>query len=473
MEEIRHSFTKNKINVNLNMPEPNPDNINRLCLAFMEKDGCSEIEAEKKLSSLKLYITCGKNIHTHRSTQVSLLSAINMGVRAFLGGVYVYLPGQVKSLVNWPTCEFLNEIVVQLGGIVTDSDSESDDVLYIGEDELNLKKYRLFSNEWQGGILIPGDDRTLRDSYRNNNSCLGSIAAASIGVGILFLQKSGIQSSRLIESKGISLWRPDLHWLDSEAYGPKVHYLPKNLWIIGLGHLGQAYLWDLSFLPFKSPSDVMIFLQDQDKVVQANISSSLLTNNNSIRKFKTRICSDFLEERGFQTRITERFADENLQCFLEEEPQIALCGLDNPSSRLKLEKSKFAYLIDCGLGGSLSSFDEIMISSNPGQNDYSFWRTQATTSKKVLHPKVESIINNNLNNKCGILATDIAGKAISSSFIGGLAGTIVLSELLRGLNDGKRFRKLSIRLRNLDGVKASDAIDFKSELVPNGYTTIE
>ena len=114
-----------------------------------------------------------------------------------------------------------------------------------------------------------------------------------------------------------------------------------------------------------------------------------------------------------------------------------------------------------------------MIYSNPELSAYSFWEDRIKNDKKIIHPTVETILSKNFINTCGILAQDIAGKAISSSFIGGLAGTVVVSELLRGLNDGKRFPQISLQLRNLDNIKTSNVIDFKNELTSNGFITIQ
>jgi hypothetical protein len=39
---------------------------------------------------------------------------------------------------------------------------------------------------------------------------------------------------------GLSLWRADTDWLGDVGDEPVLEYLPSRLWLIGLGHLGQA-----------------------------------------------------------------------------------------------------------------------------------------------------------------------------------------------------------------------------------------
>jgi len=78
------------------------------------------------------------------------------------------------------------------------------------------------------------------------------------------------------------------------------------LWIIGLGHLGQAYLWTLGLLPYAQPEDVQLVLQDFDTLVDANDSTSLLTTRTLLGEKKTRAMARWCEGRGFQTALQER-----------------------------------------------------------------------------------------------------------------------------------------------------------------------
>jgi hypothetical protein len=50
---------------------------------------------------------------------------------------------------------------------------------------------------------------------------------------------------------------------------------------------------------------------------------------------------------------------------------------------------------------------------------------------------------------CGQLAIDTAGKAVSTSFVGAVAGAIAVGELLRRFNRGPRFEEHYFTPRNL------------------------
>ena len=74
----------------------------------------------------------------------------------------------------------------------------------------------------------------------------------------------------------MSLWRPDLDIDDPEALGIPVEYLPRELWVLGLGHLGNAYLWSLATLPYEDPKAVEFALFDFDKVEKDNVETGVI-----------------------------------------------------------------------------------------------------------------------------------------------------------------------------------------------------
>ena len=58
---------------------------------------------------------------------------------------------------------------------------------------------------------------------------------------------------------------------------PALQLLPSSLWLIGLGHLGQAYLWALGLLPYTQASSLRLVLQDIDIITPSTESTSILS----------------------------------------------------------------------------------------------------------------------------------------------------------------------------------------------------
>ena len=185
-------------------------------------------------------------------------------------------------------------------------------------------------------------------------------------------------------------------------------------------------------------------LQDFDSVVRANYSSQLLCEQNNIGRKKTRVCSDWLEARGFKTILTERPFDENTKR-AGDDPFIACCGFDAAKPRRILEDAGFDLVVECALGANAARFDRIILHTFPDarQRAASIWANddQSETDRNL----IEAFRS---KEDCGIIAETLAKKAVASSFVGAVAGALVTGEILRALNGGVRCEFLQTHLRH-------------------------
>ena len=136
---------------------------------------------------------------------------------------------------------------------------------------------------------------------------------------------------------GLSLWRPGADWLTADPSEPALAYLPSKLWLIGLGNLGQAFAWLLACLPYEDRARVQLLLQDFDRIAPSNDSTSLLSFLRDVGRRKTRVVAEWLDERGFETFLEERRFGPWITRQADE-PNVALCGVDNALARAALEK---------------------------------------------------------------------------------------------------------------------------------------
>ena len=139
---------------------------------------------------------------------------------------------------------------------------------------------------------------------------LAPMLAAALAVNEAFLfarQETPAAGRRML---GLSLWRPDplSDWLVREENEPALRFLPSRLWLIGLGHLGQAYLWALGLLPYPKPSGLELVLQDVDVITPSTESTSILSNANLVGQKKTRAMAAWAENRGFEGPSTSVFS---------------------------------------------------------------------------------------------------------------------------------------------------------------------
>ena len=101
---------------------------------------------------------------------------------------------------------------------------------------------------------------------------------------------SGREDLNLRRPVGLSLWNPSskADWSTAADGEPELRYLPARLWLIGLGHLGQAYLWGLGLLRYPRPTGLSLVLQDVDIITPSTESTSILTDAALVGQKKTR-----------------------------------------------------------------------------------------------------------------------------------------------------------------------------------------
>lgn len=85
--------------------------------------------------------------------------------------------------------------------------------------------------------------------------------------------------------------------------------MPDALWLVGLGNLGQAYVWALSLLPYADPGKLRLVLQEQDVVNPENWGTSVLVRGRNYGALESRLVEDWAVARGFDVSRIDRWLD--------------------------------------------------------------------------------------------------------------------------------------------------------------------
>ena len=195
-------------------------------------------------------------------------------------------------------------------------------------------------------------------------------------------------------------------------------------------------------------------LQDFDKVVHGNLSAGLLCEPDFVGAYKTRVVSEWLEQRGFDTRICERAFDGTTRRHASE-PAIALCGFDSAEARQHIENAGFDLIIECGIGASLDDFDSLLLHTFPdaSKSPVDLWGAKMRLQERAASSFLIKAFSK--DGDCGILAATLAQKPVSTSFVGAYAGALMIGEVLRGLHDGVRMELLSAQMRADENIVGS------------------
>jgi hypothetical protein len=433
--------------------------LSRISKLLVDGNAMSAQEALARRARNAITLKCGSDVGKSRTLQLAVLTAANIANRCFPGAVRVVLERDLAdaAFLIWPSIEtsFGAALTECLGGAGLGDASNSAyerRVLLFGDAAPVRGALRVTFDGWVAKV----GPATNVDPLPERQYCaLSGVLAGALAISEMFLSFAEVTVAAGRRTVGLSLWRPDLPISDPSALGVQVEVLPRDLWVLGLGHLGNAYLWALAALPYAQPDATEIFLNDFDKV--ENVETGVIFNIADERRFKTRACSRWLEDRGFRTRLIERPFDSHFRCRTVQpqvEPQLALCGFDSNPARRDLQTAGFTRVVESGLGGTKDNFDTISFHTLPNPRPPQELWPDRTPEEEARHREnqqrlaTENPAYSELgSDECG--RAELAGKSVAVPFVGVTAATLVLAEAIRLLHDGPAYTDLKLVLSDL------------------------
>lgn len=432
------------------------DTLSRIDKFFMDQHATSLDESRHRRAQRGLNVMVGADVKMSYCLQLALLTAINLGAKCFAGEVTAHASEDVWSapcLVPLVCASTLGDAIIQLRGkaLTCRGLPSSGRYIVLGDVIPGDGAVILTFDAWN---IAVGPATAVTRMAERPYCPLAGIAAAALAVGEVFAEFAGISVTATRRPVHLSLWRPDLSIEHTESVGKPLVDLPLNIGAFGLGHLGQAYLWALAALPYSERGDAKILLCDDDIVEAANIETGALLTPASVTHLKTRVVADWLEARGFSTRLLERRVDKNFKR-TNEEPTIALSGFDDNQPRQWLSESGFAAIFDSGLGGEAHNFDTIAFRGWPNPRAASeVWPLES--SEIAASREARKRQHGTTNAAYGVLGADecgrlqLAGKSVAVPYVGAVAACVVLAEMLKAVNGGPTYSDLKLRLCSLD-----------------------
>ncbi len=211
-------------------------------------DGC-ELTTEEALSRRQKYaitLMCGVEVAQSRTLQLAVLTAANIGNRCFPNAVTVMLEHSLPEapLLVWPALErtFGRAVIEILGPDAVrgfDNAQPGGRTLLFGNTAPVHGALRVTFDGW---IAKVGPAAAVDPLPQRQYCALSGVLAGALAVSELFMSFAELTIEAGRRTVGLSLWRPDLDIEDPLALGVQVEFLPRDLWVLGLGHLGNAYL---------------------------------------------------------------------------------------------------------------------------------------------------------------------------------------------------------------------------------------
>lgn len=424
------------------------DSLSRVVKMALDAGEAASVDAAYELfRTYRLGVAVGREIESSPAHQAALLTIVNTGRRALLGGVHVAGVLDFPLLVPLPGFTTLAAAIEGLGGCSGAHLPSGAPTLIIGSSRepvtRNAVSLAVTFQDWRGGVIPISESRRLDEA---NGNILAAILAGALGVSEVFQNLRGNPMAGR-RSVGLSLWAPDFPEWEIAPAGPTRMVLPSRLWLIGLGHLGQAYLWTLGLLPYRNPADVELVVQDIDRLTTANDSTSLLTSPRTLGQYKTRAMAAWAESRGFQTRIVERLFPGGIK-IADDEPRLALGGVDNAEARAAYEDVGFDCVVEAGLGGGTTEYLALRVHAFPGSRTArGKWSGPpgAHATEAVDLAAYAQLVDEGMD-QCGLVR--LASRTVGAPFVGATAATLVIAEVLRRLNGGTALEVVDLTLRD-------------------------
>ena len=439
-----------------------PDTFSRVQKLLVDRDGVDPATVRELLRSRTVTLVCGAEVGSSPTFQAAVLTAANVAGRCFPGTVRLDLVGgDLPLCIPCPHASTLAQAVRTVAPPDADAGKAGDVQIVFGTRPECRTGLRVTFQGWSAVVAPLKWGLRLPEVH---HCALAGVVGGALAVGEVFLDLVGVSVEASRRVIGLSLWRPDLRWDHSQSVGVPVEYLPGEFWSLGVGHLGQAYLWCLGLLPYSDPSEVEVILNDFDKVVPANLDTGLLTKLSDVKELKTRIACAWLRGLGFRPRLVERAFDKGT-VRQREEPVLALCGFDGRGPRHLLDAAGFDRVIECGLGGSAADFDVLDFHTlgNPTTPAAELWPETSDPPNRG-HSEATVLDNayyRSVRDRLGCGHMQLAGVSVAVPFMGAIAGGFVVAEAIRMLHEGVRCRRLRFQLRS--------PCDVIAEIIQTGY----
>jgi hypothetical protein len=423
--------------------------VSRISKLLIDRDGVTADAARQLREAHTIKIKCGSDLRGSRGLQLAALTIAHVASRCFPNAVRAAVPALVAEArcLVWPSVDMnLGQAFSATGVDVVTPDGRRGTAAHtflVGDASAELRDMRITFDDW---IASAGPLEAVGRLAEREGCPVAPVLAGALGVSELFCAVHGVTVAAGRRHRAMSLWRPELDVSDPAAQGPAVRSLPGAAWALGLGHLGNAYLWSLAALPYSDPHEVVVFLMDNEEVELENIETGVLYRSQDVGKTKARVCAAWLEAHGFRARIIERRLDAAFRR-RGDEPALALCGFDSNTARRLLPIGGFVRVIECGLGGAVSNFDLINIHTVPNsQSPDDMWPDVDLISQNV---EAERLARENRGyaelaaDECGRVV--LAGQSIAIPFVGVAASSFVLAEALRAAHDGPAYEQIKFR----------------------------
>lgn len=413
----------------------------RILKAITDSQDVDFDDAEEMLSRAAVAVLVDPTICTTASAQTAVLTAIATSVKCF-GRCYVVADKDIPLAVPFPGSVTLFSAADSLGAKIERELPKfaTHLVVFSQRSRSDLYSVRCWWDGWGTGVLPVDSPLAPGESWNP----LSGVFAGALAVREVFANVVGKRGRNPRESR-LSLWEP---WVELRraSEGPDVIYWPQKIWVAGLGHLGQGFLWNWGFLGVEGAS---LTLQDYQRAGAENLGTGLLTRSSDLPERKTRIAGRWMEALGWETQYIERkISGSEISKAInrdEDDPQIIVSGLDDVIPRQGILRSGFPYFVDAGVGRGPVDFESVQLRVLK-KGARSSWKSESDEQERRTNQLLQSRAYQNIAraDQCG--AYELASASVAVPFVGAAVGALATVQVLRiaGMHKSPKLMRVDL-----------------------------
>ncbi|MBK6008671.1 ThiF family adenylyltransferase [Ramlibacter ginsenosidimutans] len=391
----------------------------RILKTFTDRGADTFEGAQNRLGNVRLLILVGPDTLRTAAGQACLLGAVTAAVRTY---TRVAVSLEQDALLLRPAgsdCSIAGAIRSAGATIAKKGDHDCTHGISVGVAPPDDGQFWVscYWNRWTAGLRAPWDHEPPGESW---NPLAGAFAGALAVRQTFEHVLGGFRTAG--RSFSVDMW--NIHSGQAGGAGPEIVYLPKNLLLVGLGHLGQGFLWNLMQLPGTGDT---LALQDYQRAGMENLGTGVLTRGSDLGRRKTRVALQLPELLGWQVAMLDMPFDEGMH-HLRETVSVVVSGLDSVLPRQWIREAGYQYMLDIGVGHGAVDFEIGQLRVLPA-GAVSSW-TEADKPKNVEALRdSKAYADQKAKDQCG--AYELAQASVAVPFVGLVMGALAVTQLLR------------------------------------------
>jgi hypothetical protein len=390
------------------------ETLNRTIKLAMDEGKVDSYEAAKALfGTFRLRICVRPGFGRVPAAEAAVLTLLNAAPKTFLGGVEVQGALDEHCTMAWFEGLRLSEVAQQYGVAIVAADVPDVSVptLTVGEGAPAAGDFSVgMSLEAEGFLLAPDLAATW------SAEAPGEVGVAAAGAALNEAFQYVYRKAPLAGQRDVSLKLP------SPWSGPA----PQSVWLVGLGHLGQAFLWTAA-LAGRVSSWQSLRLTDYDSVSLSSLSTCLLARPQDVGRRKVDVVADKLEALG--VKVHRDLSRLNLdEAPVRPEQELAVIAVDNVALRRALDRLHAPRVLEGGIGDGTDAFTRTQMHAFPGPRmARDVWAGEEVRSAQpidISRPAYQALLEQS-RDECG--TTLVAGRSVATPFVGAFAGALLSS----------------------------------------------